>query len=117
MQGGGLKQGLEIGAVAFAQGCGAGAYRLQDGGALAGDVGDGIIHALFGHDAGHFLEHAGGRAAPFDVGKRRGQFVDLRQPHSVRGFGGFLEALAVFPVRRLFGCGEFAAVRFCDGFL
>ena len=69
VQGGGPKQRLQVGMVAIPRGGAAGANGLQDGGALAGDIGDGLVHTLTGQDAGHFLEHAGGRAAPFDLGK------------------------------------------------
>jgi len=63
VQAGGPQQGLEVGAVALAGGGCAGVDGLQDRGTLCGHVSDGLVHTLFGQDAGHLLEDIGGRAA------------------------------------------------------
>ena len=115
MEGGGLEQGLEVGPVALLGGGGPGAHRLEDIVTLGGDVGDGLVDALFGQDAGHLLEDAGGGAFALDFGKGGGQFLDAGQADGVGVVGGLPQALALLPVFDGLGLGQLAAMGVLDG--
>lgn|GEM_PF-4226388 len=117
VQSSGPKQRLQVGAVAFPRGGNAGANGLQDGVALAADIGDRLVNALFGQDAGHLLEHAGGRSAPFNFGERGGKFIDVRKSRGVRHLDGVTQALTLLPVRGLIRIGKFTAVGFFNRYV
>ena len=100
---GALEQREQIGTVLLAGACCPGFHFLQDGGALGGDVGDGLIDTFRSReDAGHFIEDVSGPLAALYIGKGSRQFINAGDASGIGLLGGLAKTLAFFPALGLF---------------
>ncbi len=101
-----LEQREEIGAVLLSSVVCSRLDFLHDTGSLGGGVGEGLIHAFLGENAGHFIKDVAGPGRALDLGEGSGQFLNLGRCFRVRLFGGLSKALSFFPTLGLLRIGK-----------